>query len=344
MKDILFKKSYTRDTTLIIQQLWFKALTVGAKQRFGIDASSKGLFGVDYINDGAIEIWENNSAKAFIKENLAKKSFTENKVILEFLNEYEAKLADFGPIWKTGFVEEIDKLSDFVNFVDEWVIGDLVISYLPGMDNVEKTVKEISLQLRESDHYFAYNDSVLRQSLQKIYPNLSSYVTCIQVEEIKQPPSLEECQKRYNHFISTSDGYFAIETLQDFHNSHKEFVFEEDVSSFDRAEIIKGRIAEKGKVRGVVKIIRRIIDLDKIETGDVIVSPMTTPALIAAIKKVSAIITDEGGVACHAAIIAREMKKPCVTSTKIATKVLKDGDLVEVDANNGIVKVLRRAN
>lgn len=69
---------------------------------------------------------------------------------------------------------------------------------------------------------------------------------------------------------------------------------------------------------------------------------MTTPDYIQLIKKSSAIITDEGGLLCHAAIVAREFKKPCVIGTKIATKILKDGDLVEVDANKGIVKILKK--
>jgi phosphoenolpyruvate synthase/pyruvate phosphate dikinase len=73
-------------------------------------------------------------------------------------------------------------------------------------------------------------------------------------------------------------------------------------------------------------------------------SPMTTPDFLSAMKKASAIITDEGGIICHASIIAREMKKPCIIGTKIATKILKDGDLVEVDANKGLVKILRRTN
>jgi pyruvate,water dikinase len=60
-------------------------------------------------------------------------------------------------------------------------------------------------------------------------------------------------------------------------------------------------------------------------------------------KKAIAFITDEGGITCHAAIIARELKKPCIIGTKIATKVLKDGDLVEVDANKGVVKIIKKA-
>ncbi|TSC78406.1 MAG: pyruvate, water dikinase [Parcubacteria group bacterium Gr01-1014_29] len=57
--------------------------------------------------------------------------------------------------------------------------------------------------------------------------------------------------------------------------------------------------------------------------------------------KAGAFIIDAGGILSHAAIVARELKKPCVIGTKIATKVLKNGDLVEVDADNGIVKIIK---
>jgi len=59
--------------------------------------------------------------------------------------------------------------------------------------------------------------------------------------------------------------------------------------------------------------------------------------------KCSAMVTDEGGISCHAAIVSRELKKPCVMSTKLATSVIKDGDRIEVDADKGTVKVLKRA-
>jgi pyruvate,water dikinase len=60
-------------------------------------------------------------------------------------------------------------------------------------------------------------------------------------------------------------------------------------------------------------------------------------------KKASAFVTDFGGITCHAAIVAREWKVPCIIGTGIATKVFKDGDLVEVDANTGIVKIIKKA-
>ena len=67
---------------------------------------------------------------------------------------------------------------------------------------------------------------------------------------------------------------------------------------------------------------------------------MTIPDFLPAMKKAVAFVTDEGGILCHAAIVAREFKKPCIVGTKFATKILKDGDYVEVDANNGVVRLL----
>jgi len=70
---------------------------------------------------------------------------------------------------------------------------------------------------------------------------------------------------------------------------------------------------------------------------------MTTPDFMPAMQKAAAFVTDEGGITCHAGIVARELKKPCVIGTKIATQVFKDGDLVEVDAGQGTVRIIERA-
>lgn len=106
---------------------------------------------------------------------------------------------------------------------------------------------------------------------------------------------------------------------------------------------IKGRSAfiGQGKVQGRVKIVTNKSDLVKVESGDILVSPMTTPDFVMAMEKAAAFVTDEGGITCHAAIVAREMKKPCIIGTQTATKSLKDNDLVEVDSEKGIVKIIK---
>ncbi len=101
---------------------------------------------------------------------------------------------------------------------------------------------------------------------------------------------------------------------------------------------VSGNSVYPGLVQGKAKIIFNKREISKVNTGDILIAPMTTPDFLPAMKKAAALVTDEGGILCHAAIVAREMKKPCVIGTKIATKIFKDGDKVEVDATAGIVR------
>lgn len=101
---------------------------------------------------------------------------------------------------------------------------------------------------------------------------------------------------------------------------------------------VKGFAASRGIARGPVRIIESAQDIGRVQEGDVLVAVMTRPDYLPAMKKAVAFVTDEGGVTCHAAIVAREMRKPCVIGTKSATKILKDGELVEVDADQGVVR------
>jgi phosphohistidine swiveling domain-containing protein len=103
---------------------------------------------------------------------------------------------------------------------------------------------------------------------------------------------------------------------------------------------IKGTSAMPGLVRGKVRLVRLESQAELVQDGEILVSSMTDPDMVPAMKKAAAIVTDEGGMLCHAAIISRELKKPCVIGTQIATQVLKDGDEVEVDATTGIVRKL----
>ena len=110
----------------------------------------------------------------------------------------------------------------------------------------------------------------------------------------------------------------------------------------EKIKEFRGTTAYTGKAKGIVKLLFKIDDINKVKEGDIIAARQTTPDLVPALSRSAAIITDEGGLLSHAAIVAREMKKPCVIGTKIATKVLKDGDLVEVDADKGIIRILKK--
>lgn len=104
----------------------------------------------------------------------------------------------------------------------------------------------------------------------------------------------------------------------------------------------KGLIAREGfkKIRGVVRVVLDEKDFSKFKKGEILVTDETNASFLPLMQKAKAIITDEGGILCHAAIISRELKIPCIVGIRIATQVLKDGDCVEIDTEEGIVKIL----
>ncbi len=114
--------------------------------------------------------------------------------------------------------------------------------------------------------------------------------------------------------------------------------------SHQRIKVIKGLTASGGVVSGKIKVVLNPRSNVKMSQGEILVTAMTRPDFMPLVNKSAAIITDEGGLACHAAIISRELKIPCIVGTKTATRVLRNGDLVEVDANKGIVRLIKKIN
>lgn len=119
----------------------------------------------------------------------------------------------------------------------------------------------------------------------------------------------------------------------------KERVLEERVGDVDH---LKGSVACLGEATGAVRIVNTASDMKKMQDGDILVSIATIPEIVPAMKKAAAIVTDIGGITSHAAIVSRELGVPCVIGTKFATQLLKDGDIVHVDANHGIVRVSKK--
>jgi len=94
------------------------------------------------------------------------------------------------------------------------------------------------------------------------------------------------------------------------------------------------------KIRGRVKIILGETHFSKFEDGDILVAPMTRPEYVPLMKRAKAVITDEGGITCHAAIISRELNIPCIIGTSVATKKLFDNREIEVDTEKGKITLI----
>ena len=101
--------------------------------------------------------------------------------------------------------------------------------------------------------------------------------------------------------------------------------------------ILEGLPASPGIITGIVKVVPNIDDIIKVNSGDLLVTKMTSPSWVPVMKKASGIVTDEGGSTCHAAIVSRELGIPCVVGTSRGTIALKDGQVVTIDGTNGLV-------
>ncbi|HQP83083.1 MAG TPA: phosphoenolpyruvate synthase [Methanoregulaceae archaeon] len=101
--------------------------------------------------------------------------------------------------------------------------------------------------------------------------------------------------------------------------------------------LVKGQGASPGVATGRVVVIRDVKDTGSVKAGDILVTKMTNPDMVPAMQKVAAIVTDEGGMTCHAAIVSRELGTPAVVGTRNATSILKPGQLITVDGEKGFI-------
>jgi len=166
-------------------------------------------------------------------------------------------------------------------------------------------------------------------------------LTCLMKEELEEYiahgvlPDIRILQQRFDASLLTyEDGELHIIYGED------ALEMENRIAHQDDQTVLKGVVAYPGKVIGKCKIIFDPFEQRDFVEGEILVTGMTRPEFVPYMGKAAAIVTDAGGMLCHAAITSREMKKPCIVATERATKFLKDGDLVEVDADNGIVRKL----
>lgn len=188
------------------------------------------------------------------------------------------------------------------------------------------------------NHHYAAIIRELEQRYQIPYQNLKYLFTdelALLDEKPKQLHQITQERLANVFMFYYCDGKRTILTSR-----QRDALLEELAAQNQQTKILQGMVASRGSQEiytGIAKIARTPQESAKIQAGDFLVATMTTPDFIMAMNKAAGFITDEGGVTCHAAIIAREMNKPCIIGTRQATKILHDGDLIQLDTKNGTV-------
>ncbi|MFH1438958.1 MAG: PEP-utilizing enzyme [Candidatus Woesearchaeota archaeon] len=276
----------------------------------------------------------------FFKDEMNQFSKEETKEKINEIDRYSKKIKDNkkGIIKKYSIPQNIINAGNLVSYLVWW--QDYRKSFIFVMNHIVSCfMKEISkrknIPFREMCHY--------------MHP---------EVLELLEKNKKIDARKRYDGFVEYFDEAKGPNDLvimtgkeaNDFVRPYIDIKLEKDVKEFSGLVVSRGKSAlcmkpndttktDKSNVtKGTVKIILTPRKMDHMNKGDILVAPMTSPDFIVAMRKASAIITDEGCMTCHAAIVSRELGIPCIVAVKIATKVLKDGDVVEVDVQKGVVR------
>ncbi len=231
----------------------------------------------------------------------------------------------------------------------EYVVGGVVTpdTYLVDKKTTNIIDKKISVQkigLVKKDNTTKQVDiNEIYQSVQKFndekIKKLADVGKLIE-QHYKAPMDIEWCEEDGKIYIVQARPVTTIKKEGDDKEETEEVEEEaktKEETVTEKKIILRGFGVSAGIASGIVKIVQNTLELSRIKPGDVLVTRMTTPDMVPAMKKAVAIITDEGGMTCHAAIVARELGIPCIVGTNTATKEITDGSIVTVDGKKGLV-------
>ena len=251
----------------------------------------------------------------------------------------------------------IRKLGNTIPTITEYQEFKKCFSYhLPLHNFMKKTVdflpddllQELLPRFKEarvySEHIYSDTEHFFRSIAAKIAEGehiSADLPTCLTEDELESYlmtgglPDKDVLEKRFEQSIL----YFE--------EGKQHLLVEDDVGQVEKMlettlvhDGLKGTPAFKGTARGIARVILDPHRTAVFNRGDILVTGMTRPEFLPFVEKAAAIVTDAGGVLCHAAIIARELKKPCIIGTEHATRTIKDGNLLEIDAASGIIRII----
>jgi phosphohistidine swiveling domain-containing protein len=282
---------------------------------------------------------------------LADQFLLRTKNIKQFLESYfwiDNNYSQAQVLTEQKVVKRLKQLAEHQQEVDQKTIDYQDINFSDDVKRVIELVKNFSIYKDDRKQYILiylhYLEIILREisrrssltmdQLRSIFPWEVAAVL-----DKKISSNLIDQRKKYC-VVVLEEGQDRAQILEG--EKAKEWE-EKTLEKISNAKVIKGTVASKGKVTAKVRVLLHAKDCHKLKKGEVLVTFMTSPDFMPAIIKCSAIITNLGGITSHAAIISRELGKPCIIGTKNATQVIKTGDLVEVDANQGKVRLIKRA-
>ena len=338
----VYEKLFSRDFSLPSVEAWVRGESINPKG-WTNEKQPHLPYIITERSDDTVHFWYDLQGVEWITDILSKLAHEDAAFLGEIEKIVLEKLTYIRPIYEAEKTLNSSELKRFLKELEDgypwfeamWWFCQMDEKKLVGLEleNIQK-VRALTDKLCNG------SDTVIRKSLSTMYSELGELSSVLTSDEIQveKSPSKEELEKRYTGYFFASGRLLVGESKE---AVEKKFGVMLRAESFERTNTIKGQVAQVGMAKGRVRRVMGHKQIAELQEGEILVSPMTIPDFLPAMRKAAAIVTDEGGIMCHAAIVARELKKPCIVGTKVATQVLNDGDLVEVDADKGVVKRLR---
>lgn len=301
---------------------------------------------IEYLSkkvDNPTEILSDLIAKDFIY-HFSKKADFFNKSFGEILSNENAKID------KKLINEKLYIKKKFINKNKKKLLKELKISKEKlNKLNILSDVADLRFEMRFSWMLFYYYLELFIIEISQRFEITKKHLRLYELDEQKnlvllgKKLSKEEIKVRSQGFLKImNNGKFKTYKGLDAKK------VKDSMIELNKDEILNGMIASKGHVVGKVikfsykKPNEHSQKMKNMKLGDIVLTEMTRPNIIMACEKAGAIVTDEGGILCHAAIVSRELKIPCLIGTKSATNNFRDGDYIEVDAYKGIVRKITK--
>ena len=259
----------------------------------------------------------------------------DEKILIEKIVELWRKVEVFIKDEKALSKEDFRKLVSILKNL--WVWADGLWWMIEHRDKNKLDVTNLMKVRKQTEHFAPWLIATIRNTYKNLVPKYSEYVDVLLIHEVLENkiPDEKILKSRMKTWSYTDGKLF--DSIEEVKKKYGIEIKEENTFSGNE---LRGQVAFPGKVKGEVKIIKNREDMKKFKKGNIIVSPTTTPDFMPVMKIAGAIISEHGGVICHASITSRELKIPCVVGVKGATRFLKDGDIVEVDADKGVVRLI----
>lgn len=328
-----YKKTYKVDNALITYEAWERHQTQGWRERFGRGAPPS----IFDAYGGVADVYYQDAVFLTFREVEAAEHAKEPQFYFGAMDHYEAVLDVIQAAIAQGKpFSDAKALKSFLRqFEDAWIGLDL--SYMPYSIALDASAERRSVAAREKAFgFYVGADRLIRLTLESWFPDLGALTKYLTLHEATDGgvPDRVTLEERSQHFIYFKGQVLTGMTFAQF--CRQEWIRIESVY-LPLLEHLRGQVASGGTASGPARVLAPESDRGLVKEGEILVARDLSFGDLGLVKRVLALVLDEESYYAPAAIAARAQGKPCVFATKNATMTLRDGDVLAVDGNAGIV-------